>query len=451
MVWRIYGAFMTLPSTPVPHNREAEEAVIGSVLINQEVFYEIDQFLRAEDFYIVRNRWIWAAFTKLSKKKMPIDLLTVSKELEDAGQLTELGGSAYLTEMLGQSPSSLHAVAYAKMVWGDSIRRGMITAANYIATCAYKTTVPIEEAIANSAGEMQKIVSKAFSTNGTIKTVSQLAAEHYQTAAEMVKHPEAVKGIMTGLIDLDKKFGVGLGLQKKFVLLAGRPGVGKTSLALQIALTAALANHRVCIFSLDMDDSAQLANILLSILTGIDNQRLAIGKITDEEKVIYKIALDKFAKLPLIIDDTLPMTIQSIRAKSLSLKSSGGLDLVVIDYLMLIEGYGNKEENDKANLLTRELKLLKKELDCPLIVIHHMNRAIEKRGDGEPMLSDLNEGGEKDPDIVMFVYEPKETSFGDITPRKVSFGKHRGGEKGKVNLLFRGSCTTFLNQAKEQR
>jgi replicative DNA helicase len=437
--------------TPVtlPSDINAEQATIGSVFIQPDAYYEISQFLTAGNFYLVRHQRIWAAFDFLCSMNIPIDFLTVNNQLDKSGMLEDIGGASYLTLLLTCVPTSINAVPYAKIVKEKYIRRKLIEDANKIVTSAYDGTIDVADVISGAAGAVQKTAEEMSFGDGSMKSIRQLASEHYQLTSEMVAHPDAGIGLDTGLIDLNKQLGGSL--KKKFILLAGRPGVGKTSLALQIAITVARKMKTVMIFSLDMDDAAQLTNILISIMTGINNQLLEVGKITPEEREKYRSALDEIATLPLFIDDTMPMTIPSIRAKCLTIKATKGLDLVVIDYLMLIDGYGSREENDRANLMTRDLKLLKKELDVPLIVIHHMNRAIEKRSEGEPILSDLNEGGEKDPDIVMFVYEPKDSfEVGKYDRRKISFAKHRGGAKGKIELLFDGPCTTFRNMARQK-
>jgi replicative DNA helicase len=433
---------MTTPTEP--HNREAEEAVIGSVLINPEVYYELAQFLKASDFYIVRNRYIWEAFTSLSERKVHIDTLTLTTELESADRLAEIRGQSYITELLANVPTSMNAEAYGHMVETESIRRQMITAANKIATLAYNQSVGAEELAAESASYVQLATPFARQKK---KTIAELVTEHRQEISQLSKTPGAHIGILTRLTDLDRM--LGFGIQKVFMTLAGRPGHGKTSLSMQIALEAVKQGKTVAFFSLEMS-AKRITNVIMSILTEIDSQRLKMGKLTAEEWEKYNKAADYLTSMKnkFIIDAVSYASVQTIRSKCLALKSVGSLDLVIIDYLMKIKGYDKSEQHDKANFLTGDLSSLQLELDTALLLIHHTSRGIEHRGDGQPQLSDLNEGGERDPDVVMFLHPPKDiTQSSILIPMRLSIEKNRDGPIGPVDLLFDAPCTTFKNAA----
>jgi replicative DNA helicase len=426
---------------PPPNNEEAEGAVIGSVLINPELYSELSQFLTPQDFRIYRNRWIWEAFTRLDKNKSPIDILTVLSELEEMKVAKEIGGLAYLTQLAEVPPNSANAISYGRIVERESVRRKLTQAASAIANDASNSQKSLEELIADSIARVQ---TASVASRKTHKNILQLAEEHKKVITQMSREPNAHLGIMTSWPDVNKL--LGFGLQKKFMILAGRPGWGKTSMAIQIALEAAKQGKVAAIFSLEMDES-QLTNVIMSMLTGIDNQRLAVGKLTTEEWEIYNkasIALGTLRDKLILISEPM-MSVPEIRSKCLSIRATLGLDLVIIDYLLRINGYEKYEQNDRANFLTADLAALKAELDCALILVHHMNRAFEHRGGNEPQLSDLNEGGERDPDIVAFLHPDKDAiTAHDIVAVYLSFVKHRGGPTGRVSLLFRGSCTTFI-------
>ncbi len=243
----------------IPHNREAEEAVVGAVLINPEAYYDLAQFLQADDFYIVRHRWIWEAFTRLHEKRIPLDFLTVAEELESAGQLAEIGGPAYLTALLNQVPTSLHAEAYGRMVEADAIRRRMLTAANQIATLAYNERESVENIIEESEKSIFNVSERRLRHD--VQPIRQVMSEVYDRIDELAKRPEDIFGVPTGFIDLDRKL---MGLQPSdLLIIAGRPGQGKSGFLLSVAKNAALLHKKhVAIFSLEMSNE-QVAQRLI--------------------------------------------------------------------------------------------------------------------------------------------------------------------------------------------
>ena len=426
-------------------NIEAEQALIGAILINPDEFAEVTQFLKKDDFSIWRNKWVWAAFERLADKKMPIEYLTTVSELKGMKLLREIGGDAYITSMITACPDSTNAITYGKIVAELSQRRKLIASATLIANEAHNTAKPIEDVVANCIANIQDTLSIKDSS---FKSLDTLLLEHEITIKEMADKKDASLGIMTHLVDVDKM--LGFGLQKKFMILAGRPGVGKTSLAIQIALEAVKQGKHVAIFSLEMD-SAQLMNVMMSMLTKIDSQRLALGRLDADEWDRYRIESENLGKLAdrLHIFTVPSATPQYIKTMCMNLKMREPLDLVIVDYLLLMGGYDNKmEEHVRANKLTIDLVKVKSELGCAFIVIHHMNRSIEHRADADPILSDLNEGGEIAPDIVAFLYKRKDavTPAGLIQVR-LTFAKHRNGPTGFVDLLFNGPYTWFMSAA----
>jgi replicative DNA helicase len=272
----IYPTLVIQPaSSQIPHSREAEEAVIGAIIINPEIYYEIAEFLQAEDFYIHRHVWIWEAVTRLNQRRIPVDLLTLSEEIDRVGQSGDVGGSAYLTSLINQVPSSLNAEAYARIVEGHATRRRMIQSANKIATLAYDESLETAVVQEKAVSALEAVVLRK--TGAGLTPLSAHLSSAYDRIDESSRTTE-LPGIPTGLIDLDRKLG---NLQKgTLYVVAGRPGQGKTSLKLTVARNAALAGKRVAVFSLEMSNE-KITNRLLSQSTGLDAQLIDIGKISD--------------------------------------------------------------------------------------------------------------------------------------------------------------------------
>ena len=274
----------SVPSTStIPHNREAEEAVVGAVLINPEAYYDLAQFLQADDFYIHRHRWIWEAFTRLHEKRIPLDFLTVTEELQSAGQLAEIGGPAYLTALLNQVPTSLHAEAYGRMVEAAAIRRRLLTSANTIATLAYNEQETVENVIEESEKSLFNVSERRL--HNDVKPISQVMSEVYDRIDELAKRPEDIVGVPAGFKDLDHMLG---GLQPSdLLIIAGRPGQGKSGFLLSVAMNAALLHKKhIAIFSLEMSNE-QVAQRLISQQTGIDSQHLRTGKLDENERDLF--------------------------------------------------------------------------------------------------------------------------------------------------------------------
>src|SRR5574341_2543566 len=289
----------TAPTTPsIPHNREAEEAVVGAVFINPEVYYDVAQFLNADDFYIHRHRWIWDAFTSLHEQRIPIDLLTVSDELDRRGQLSEVGGPAYLTTLGNQVPSSLNAESYGRIVESHSIRRKMINAANQIASLAYNE----ENVVDTVMGEAEKAVFNVSERRlrHDLQPISSVLSDYYDRIDDLAKRPEEFYGVPTGFIDLDRLLS---GLQPSdLLIIAGRPGQGKSGFLLSVAKNAGLTHKKhVAIFSLEMSNE-QVVQRLIAQETGIDSQRLRTGKLADNEWPLFTHAIEVLSDTHVFLD-----------------------------------------------------------------------------------------------------------------------------------------------------
>ena len=439
----------TAPATPsIPHSREAEEADVGAVLINPEVYYDVAQFLDAEDFYIHRHKWIWEAFTRLHEQRIPMDLLTVAEELDRVGQLEEIGGPAYLTALVNQVPSSLNAESYGRIVEGHSIRRKMINAANKIASLAYNEESVVDTVMDEAEKAVFNVSERRLKHD--VQPIREVLSDYYDRIDDLAKRPEEIFGVPTGFIDLDRMLS---GLQPSdLLIIAGRPGQGKTGFLLSVAKNAALTHKKhVAIFSLEMSNE-QVVQRLVAQETGIDSQRLRTGKLQEDEWPLFTHAIEVFSDTRIFLDDTPAITPLQLRTKCRRLHMEYNLDLVIVDYLQLMGGDTRTDNRvQEVSYISRNLKVLARELNVPVLAAAQLSRAVEQRSDKRPVLSDLRESGslEQDSDIVMFIYRPdqyeKDTSKQNVA--EIIIAKHRNGPVGSVELIFRSSLAKFENAA----
>jgi replicative DNA helicase len=435
----------------VPQSREAEEAVIGSILINPESYYDVASFLKAEDFYIHRHRWIWEVFTKLHDQRQPIDFLTVSEELERRSQLAELGGQAYLSALINNVPSSMHAEAYGHLVEEAAIRRRMLAAANDIAKLAYQMDASVETVMDEAEKSVFGVSERR--TTRDLRSIKEVLSEYYDRIDMLARRDEETLGTPTGFLDLDRLLG---GLQPSdLLIIAGRPGSGKTAFMLSAAKNAAQKfKKHVAIFSLEMS-SEQLVQRMIAQETGIDSQRLRSGKLSEDEWPLFTHAIEVLADTVMFLDDTPALTPLQLRTKARRLHLEYQLDLILVDYLQLM-GSGTRSENrvQEVSYISRNMKVLARELNVPVLAAAQLSRAIEQRADKEPVLSDLRESGslEQDADIVMFIHRPelyeKDTLKQNLAQIKVA--KHRNGPTGTIELIFRHQIAKFENAATYQ-
>ena len=432
----------------VPNSREAEEAVLGSVLINPESYYDVAQFLQEQDFYIHRHRWIWQAFTRLHEKRAPIDFLTVSEELDQMDQLGEVGGPAYLTALINNVPTSLHAEAYGHLVEETAVRRRMLDAANLIAKLAYREESGIDEVMNESEKAIFGVSERRLTRD--LQPIQQVLSEYYDRIDQLIQRGEDSYGVPTGFVDLDKLLG---GLQPSdFLIIAGRPGMGKTAFMLTAAKNAAQSHKKhVAVFSLEMANE-QLVQRLIAQETAIDTHHLRTGKLTEEEWPLFAQAIESLSDTRMFLDDTPGLTPIQLRTKARRLHMEFRLDLVIVDYLQLMSG-GIRIENrvQEVSYISRNMKMLARELNVPVLAAAQLSRAVEQRADKEPQLSDLRESGslEQDADVVMFIHRPdqydKDTELRNVATIKVA--KHRNGPTGNIDLIFRSHLAKFENAA----
>jgi replicative DNA helicase len=435
--------------TTQPHNREAEEAVLGAVLINPESYFDLAQKLRADDFYIIRNRWIWEAFSQLTERRRPIDLLTLSSILEEKNHLEEIGGQAYITYLINQTPTSLHAQAYSELVEDTAMRRRLLEAANLLAKQAYDRGKSVSTLI----DEAEKAVfglSERRVTND-LQSIQAVLSNYYERIDQLSQHSDEIYGVPTGLIDLDKLLG---GLQKSdLLIIAGRPGMGKTGFMLSVAKNAAQKHKKhVAIFSLEMANE-QLVQRLIAQETAIDTQRLRSGQLQDDEWGKFNHAIEVLGDTHIWLDDTPAITPMSLRTKCRRLHMEHQLDLVIVDYLQLMSGDLRTDNRvQEVSYISRNLKVLARELNVPVLVGAQLSRAVEQRADKRPVLSDLRESGslEQDADIVMFIHRPDAMEVD--SPRQnmaeIIVAKHRNGPTHPgIELVFLNNLARFENAA----
>lgn len=431
----------------IPCNVDAERAVLGALLIDQEVILKVGEILKSEDFYRERHGWLYDAIMMLASRGDPLDTVTLCDELERRGQLDELGGPAYIVDLLNATPTAIYAEHYARIVERAAGERRLIAAANQIAELAYNEEDELPQKL-DKAEQMIFAVHQGRD-HRSMRAVSDVLQEYVAHISELASDPDRAIGLPTGFTMLDRMLG---GLHPSdLIVLAARPGMGKSSLALSVAANAAKQHQaRVAIFSLEMS-SEQMVGRLLSMETAIDSHRLRMGALEDEEWTMIMEASNLLSARSIFIDDTPAVSSTDIRTKARRLYAERGLDMIIIDYLQLMTGpsFGRSNDNrqQEISLITRSLKALARELNVPVIALSQLSRAVEGRADKRPMLSDLRESGaiEQDSDIVLFIY--RDDYYNEDSDKQniadVIVAKHRHGCTGTVSLYFRKELTQF--------
>jgi replicative DNA helicase len=377
----------------IPANLEAERAVLGSLLIDPDAMVKVASFLREEDFYRERHQWIFGALVALHERREPADFVTLVDELERKEQLEEVGGPAYITELINSTPTAIYVDYYARIVERTAILRRLIGAAGKIAELAYDESNNVDEVV-DRAEQIIFGVSESR-IHRELTPISSIMQNVVNQIDFLARNQNTLMGVPTGFSMMDKMLG---GFQKSdLIILAGRPGMGKTSLGLSIAQNAAKRyNARVAVFSLEMSNE-QLVQRLLSVESAIDSHRLRLGQIYEEEWPILMEAANTLAATHIFIDDTPGASVMDLRTKSRRLYAEHGIDLIVIDYMQLMTGTkgsrGNENRQQEISFISRSLKELARELNVPVLAISQLSRAVESRSDKRPMLSDLRESG----------------------------------------------------------
>jgi replicative DNA helicase len=433
-----------------PQSLEAEKALLGSVMLRPEVMHEVADFISDYTFYSDRHKIIWISMLELHNKGIPIDLLSLSTHIKEKGLLEQTGGMSYLTELVHGVPSSSNASHYANIVQKKHIMRGLISASERIGDLGFNETGEVDEIL----DKAEKTLFEVTNQTGTHKfiEVSDTLHDFWEELDRLHKNKGEIRGVPTGFKDLDSKLS---GLQKSdLIILAARPSMGKTSLALNIARNAAVQHGvPVGIFSLEMS-SQQLVNRLLSAEAAVDAWHLRTGsKLGGDEFTRIREAMEKLSKSPIYIDDTAGNSILKMRAVARRLKSEKGLGLIVVDYLQLMVPTQSRNSDNMVQQVTeisRSLKQLAREMDVPVLALSQLSRAVEQRG-GKPRLSDLRDSGsiEQDADLVMFIHrEQNDEGAGKKEEAEIMIEKHRNGPTGSIKLYFDGAHTSFISMEK---
>ena len=429
-----------------PYSQEAEEAVLGAVMANPESFLAVASFLNADDFFILRHGYIWEAMTRIVERNDRLDTLTVQEELRAHGRLNDIGGPAYLMQLINNTPTSVHAEIYGRLVERAALRRRLLTAADEIKSLAMDETLTTENVTSESEARLFRVTERNLRRD--IVPMREAVIEYYDKIEHLMQHQDEPLGLPTGFRDLDELLG---GLQRSDLLVfAGRPGMGKTSFLLSVALNAAKLGARIAIFTMEMG-ADQIVQRFVSMETGINTQKLRLGQLTPQEWQRFVQASGRLGNLRIFIDDSPSMTPLQMRTKCRRMSHEFGLDLVILDYIQLMNAGSGYENNrvQEISYISRNLKELARELNVPLFSAAQLSRAVEQRQDKRPQLSDLRESGaiEQDSDIVIFLY--RDVVYNEATefPNRADLivAKHRNGPTGTVSLHFEKSLTKFAD------
>jgi replicative DNA helicase len=428
-----------------PHNLDAEQAILGGILLNNDAIIQVLDIIRPDDFYREANAALFECVRRLFEKGEPIDIITLSQAMTERGQLEAAGGTAYLVS-LAESVSTSAGISYhAQIVRNLSVRRKLISQCATISESCFREWEKTEDLLELAEQSIYSIAESQIT--GQLDSLNQVITAAFDRISALSSSDGNVTGIPTGFIDFDRKTS---GLQPSdLIILAGRPGMGKTALALNIAHYAASRTKKaVVVFSLEMS-KAQLGIRLLGFDSGVDANRLRTGYLKDGEYNKLSDAADRLAVLPMYIDDSSSVTVLEMKAKCRRLKKRTELGLVVVDYLQLVQGPRNSESRQiEISEISRSLKAMAKDLNVPVMALSQLNRRVEQRDTKKPQLSDLRESGaiEQDADVIAFIYKDESNKSGAQGPSNVvdvSIEKQRNGPTGTFRLVFQKEITRF--------
>lgn len=424
-----------------PHSVEAEFSVLGALLLDKDAITSVAEFLEAAHFYDERHSDIYSAVLELYEARVPIDVLTVSERLKKNKTLKKIGGASYLADLVNKVPTAAHVEHYARIVKNLATKRNLMGSATRLVEMSFDDAVTSEELLDKAEGEIFALTQRHLSQS--FVAVKTALADSFDRLDELHKLDSSLRGIPTGFKDLDNTLA---GLQRSnLVILAARPGVGKTSLALNIAQNAAVVDKvPVGFFSLEMSKE-ELVDRLLVSQADIDAWKLKTGKLSEDDFTKLSNAMGELAEAPLYIDDTPALSILEMRTKARRLQVEHGLELVIVDYLQLARSRNLENRVQEISEVSMGLKNLARELKVPVLALSQLSRAVEQRGTRRPQLADLRESGsiEQDADVVMFLWKEEDESQENIV---MDIAKHRNGALSSIKLFFKGDRIRFYGR-----
>ncbi|WP_420592431.1 replicative DNA helicase [Bacterioplanoides sp.] len=435
-----------------PHSVEAEQSVLGSLMLDERAWESVSESTADTDFYRHDHRQIFRAIAHLVKSEQPIDVVTVAEELEERGQLDKVGGAAYLSRLVDMTPSIDNCAAYAEIVRERSQQRRLIEAATDIMEKAYEPDGDTALDLLSDAEKSIAQIAEGNRQDGGPQVVAPILKNTLDQLDEMFNQPDGLSGLTTGFTEIDNRTS---GWQKAdLVIVAARPSMGKTTYAMNLVENALMGTKRPClVFSMEMP-SESIVMRMLSSIGKIDQTRIRSGKLIDEDWPKLSAAVNLLKDLPLYIDDTAALTPQEMRnrARKVYRENNNDLAMIMVDYLQLMRVSGPSEgRTQEISEISRSLKAMAKEFNCPMIALSQLNRSLEQRPNKRPVNSDLRESGaiEQDADIIQFIY--RDEVYNEDTPDKgvaeIITGKHRNGPIGSDRLAFIGKFTRFENLA----
>lgn len=433
-----------------PHSVESEQSILGSILLDKEAIITVTETIQPEDFYKEAHKIIYECMVKLNNKNEPIDLITLTEELRKQDHLEDVGGISYITSLSTIVPTTSNVKYYSDIVKEKSVLRKLIKVSNDILNLGYDNSTKVEDLLEKAEKQIFDISQEKSSED--FQSINSVLMDTYDMIERLYTNKEEITGITSGFEDLNKKIN---GLQRTdLILIAARPAMGKTAFSLNLVQNAALkGNASVAVFSLEMSKE-QLVQRMLSAQSHVELKKIKNGNLDENDWPRIIDAMSVLSNANIYIDDTPGIKISELRSKCRKLKIEKGLDLILIDYLQLMEGDNNNESRQQEiSKISRSLKIIAKELNCPVVALSQLSRAPEQRSDHRPMLSDLRESGaiEQDADIVMFLY--RDEYYHPDSERKnigeVIIAKNRHGETGSVELVWLGEIQKFANKARE--
>ena len=428
-----------------PSNVDAEQAVIGSLLLDRDALVKVSAWLAADDFFRESHRFIYEAMLELYRKNQPGDIVTVTDELERNEKLTNVGGVAYIHSLATIVPTAIHIEYYGRIVQRTALKRRLISVAGRIASIGYDDSLEVDEAFNQSEEMLFKLIQRRIEHD--FVPIRDVLSDYFENLEEILRNAGRLTGLPSGFSELDNKLG---GFQKSdLIILAARPGIGKTALILNIADNIAKETAKgVAIFNLEMS-AEQLVQRMVACRAGVNLQHLRTGALPDWEHARAVDAISKMSDLPIFFDDSGDVSVVELRSKARRLQAEHGISMVIVDYLQLMHGSANRSRDNRVqevSEITRQLKAMARELNLPVLAVSQLSRAIESRSDQKPQLSDLRESGsiEQDADIVMFISRDR-NSEDRQNQADIIIAKHRNGPTGEVALQFFGAYQQFAD------